>query len=126
MVILAKEDKEKGQVENSSPGRHDMYEVRPIPYLPHTVEDRKEMLDFLGVSSVEDLLKHVPKSLRDFDLKIPPGKSEIEIIEEFKRLADKNVALTDQISFCGGGVYHRYIPAVVSEVISKGVYSLSA
>lgn len=97
-------------------------QMRPIPYLPHTMEDRREMLDFLGVKSVDDLLKGIPKELRNFSLNIPPGKSEIEIVEDFLKLSAKNLSLTKQISFCGGGVYHRFIPSVVNEVISRGEF----
>lgn len=96
--------------------------MRPIPYLPHTNEDRKEMLDFLGVKSIEDLLTHIPKELRNFELNLPKGKSEIEILEEYKKLSAKNLPLHEQISFCGGGVYHRYIPSVVGEIISKSEF----
>ncbi len=96
--------------------------MRPIPYLPHTNEDRRQMLDFLGINSMDDLLKSIPKELRDFELNLPNGKSEIEITEEFRKLSNKNVSLTEQISFCGGGVYHRYIPSVVGEILSKGEF----
>ena len=96
--------------------------MRPIPYLPHTNEDRKEMFDFLGIKSIDDLLNHIPKELRNFELNIPDGKSEIEITEEFRKLSNKNVSLSEQISFCGGGVYHRYIPSVVGEILSKGEF----
>ena len=37
--------------------------MRPIPYLPHTNEDRKEIFDSLGIKSIEDLLNHIPKEL---------------------------------------------------------------
>lgn len=93
---------------------------RPIPYLPHTNEDRKEMLDFLGISSFEDLVKSIPAKLRDFDLNIPSGKSEIEIFEEFRKITEKNTSLNEQASFIGGGVYNRYIPSVVGEILGKG------
>ena len=96
--------------------------MRPIPYLPHTNEDRKEIFDFLGIKSMDDLLKNIPKELRDFELNLPNGKSEIEITEEFRKLSKKNVSLSEQIAFCGGGVYHRYIPSVVGEILSKGEF----
>lgn len=96
--------------------------MRPIPYLPHTNEDRKEMFDFLGVKSIDDLLTSIPKELRDFKLDIPNGKSEIEIVEEFSKIASRNLPLTKQASFCGGGVYHRFIPSVVGEILSRGEF----
>ncbi len=94
-------------------------EIRPIPYLPHTDMDRNEMLSFLGVNSIEDLLKNIPSELKNFKLDLPQGKSELEVIEEFENLAQKNVPMSKQISFCGGGVYNRFIPSVVNEIISK-------
>lgn len=119
MEILEEENKNKVDSFAFTPMSSN---IRPIPYLPHTFEDRKEMLDFLGVDSIEDLLWHIPKELRNFDLNIPRGKSEIEIAEEFRKFSKNNVSLTGQVSFCGGGVYHRFIPAVVNEVISRGEF----
>lgn len=101
---------------------HAPFSMRPIPYLPHTDEDRKEMLEAIKAGSIEDLLKSVPKELRDFDLNLPSGKSEIEILDKFHELSVKNKPLHKQISFIGGGVYHRYIPSVVLDVISKGEF----
>lgn len=118
METLAKNLKKEFETTNSKL----QTPMRPIPYLPHTKEDRKEMLDYLGVSSIEDLLKSIPRELRNFELNIPSGKSEIEILDEFHKLASKNHPLHKQISFCGGGVYHRYIPSVVGEIISKGEF----
>ena len=123
METIIKEHKDK--IENLSSAvcnPQSALPARPIPYLPHTAEDRKEMLDSIGVKSQEELLKSIPKELRNFDLNIPSGKSEIEIIEKFHELSIKNHPLHKQISFCGGGVYHRYIPSVVGEVLSKGEF----
>ena len=95
---------------------------RPIPYLPHTDSDRQEMLKELGLGSIEELLRSVPRELRNFVLDLPQGKSELEITEEFRKLSNKNVSLVEQISFCGGGVYHRFIPSVVNEILSRGEF----
>ena len=126
METIAKKHKEEnGKMEDSKSvitNPKSTIPSRPIPYLPHTDEDRKEMLDFLEASSVEDLLKTIPKELRNFELKIPKGKSEIEINEEFHKLSSKNLPLHKQISFCGGGVYHRFIPSVINEILSKSEF----
>lgn len=123
MEITTKENKEK-TIDFKSKIQNPNSEIpmRPIPYLPHTDKDRKEILDFLKVKSIEDLLGSIPKELRDFDLNLPKGKSEIEILDKFHELSVKNKPLHKQISFCGGGVYHRYIPSVVLDVISKGEF----
>ena len=128
METLARQSKEKKQNEKVTTSVSDIENdksnsgMRPIPYLPHTDKDRAEMLEFLGVDSIDGLLTSIPKELRKFDLHIPPGKSEIEITEEFHKLSSKNIPLSKQISFCGGGVYHRFIPSVVNEILSKGEF----
>ena len=122
-TILKNLKEHKNQKESSSDSKlktRNSKQKRPIPYLPHTDEDRREMLDFLGVQTIDDLLKSIPKELRNFELNIPRGKSEIEIIEDFLKLSAKNISLNKQISFCGGGVYNRFVPSVVGEIISKG------
>ena len=120
METITKDKIEKAKETASKAGLNQKSTMRPIPYLPHTEEDRKEILESLGIKSFEDLISAIPKELRDFELKVPEGKSELEITEEFRRLSNKNIALSEQISFCGGGIYHRFIPSVVGEVISNG------
>lgn len=116
MVLLAKENKEKVNKPYSDA------KLRPIPYLPHTHKDREEMFNALNITSIENLLDHIPKELRKFELNLPEGKSEIEIMKEFQNFSKKNISLSDQISFCGGGVYNRYIPSVINEILSKGEF----
>ncbi len=126
MKTVAKNDKQQEDKLNTSGASFQNPEstisMRPIPYLPHTEEDRNEILKFLGRSSMEDLLTHIPKELRDFELNIPKGKSELEITNEFRKLSQKNTPLYKQASFCGGGVYNRFIPSVVGEILSKGEF----
>jgi len=122
MTVKNMELKAKKIEDPKKEGPKSKAKTRPIPYLPHTENDRKEMLNFLGINSIEDLLTTIPKDLRNFDLNLPTGISEQEITEEFQRLSRKNKSLNEQISFCGGGVYHRYIPSVVGEIISKGEF----
>ena len=121
-AIIENYKNEAERLENKYKGKSSNLTMRPIPYLPHTDQDREEMMDFLGIKSMEDLLKCVPNELRNFKLNLPNGISEQEIFAEFNRLAKKNISLNEQISFCGGGVYNRYIPSVVLEIISRGEF----
>ena len=52
-----------------------------MPYLPHTEADRREMLEVIGVSSVEELFHDVPASFRFPELKLPKAASELEILD---------------------------------------------
>ena len=63
-------------------------------YFPHTEEDIQQMLDRIGVSSLEDLYCDVPQEYifkGEFDL--PEALSEQEIREYFESLAAKNTKL---------------------------------
>ncbi|MBI3667538.1 MAG: glycine dehydrogenase, partial [Acidobacteria bacterium] len=60
-------------------------------YLPKSDSERREMLDSMGLASMEDLYAHLPADLRrKRPLDIPPGKSEYEIIEYFQERAAEN------------------------------------
>ena len=48
-------------------------------YLPHTEEIRKEMLESIGLSSVDDLFKNIdPKVRVKGKLNLPEGLDELE------------------------------------------------
>jgi glycine dehydrogenase subunit 1 len=90
-----------------------------MPYLVHSETDRQEMLDALGVRSLDDLLVDVPNGLRLERLELEAGLSEFETMARVRELAARNRVFEDRLWFAGGGVYRRFIPAAVSAVISK-------
>ncbi|MBC6295708.1 aminomethyl-transferring glycine dehydrogenase subunit GcvPA [Listeria sp. FSL L7-1517] len=92
-------------------------------YLPMTEQDEKEMLDTIGVGSVDDLFQDIPEKIRfkrEYDLK--PAKSEPALLRELSKLASKNANTTEYASFLGAGVYSHYIPTVVDHVISRSEF----
>jgi glycine dehydrogenase subunit 1 len=90
-----------------------------LPYLVHSPEDRAAMLETVGVHSMEDLLVDIPQSLRMESLDLPRGLSEFETMAEISSLAARNRVYPDRLTFRGGGVYRRFIPAAVAAVTSK-------
>ncbi|EOR21682.1 glycine dehydrogenase subunit 1 [Niallia nealsonii AAU1] len=59
-------------------------------YLPMTVQDQKEMLEVIGVSSVEELFSDIPEKVRfQGDYQIKPAKSESALLKELTKLAQK-------------------------------------
>jgi len=89
-------------------------------YLPLTDLDRKEMLNTIGVDSIEELLQDIPGSVYIKDkLNLPNPLSEPELIGYFSKLARKNINLSSVISFLGGGVYNHFIPAAVREILKR-------
>lgn len=89
-------------------------------YVPASEEETREMLDFLGLSSLDDLYRDVPKEVYHKELPLPHGKSEMEVLREMKGLGQKNRPFTT--IFRGAGAYDHYIPAIVKQVISKEAF----
>jgi glycine dehydrogenase subunit 1 len=77
------------------------------------------MLESIGVKSLDDLLVDIPESLRIGGLDLPEGLSEYETLSQIASLAARNRVFPDRLTFRGGGVYCRFIPAAVAAVTSK-------
>ncbi|MAX09297.1 MAG: aminomethyl-transferring glycine dehydrogenase [Candidatus Marinimicrobia bacterium] len=95
-----------------------------MKYIQNTDSDIQKMLDSIGVSSFEDLLKLiVPEKLRLKDkLNIGEPKSELDLIIDTDNIKRKNKALT---CYDGGGVYDHYIPSVVDFISSRSEFYTS-
>ncbi len=91
-----------------------------FPYIPHTREDEKEMLEVVGLDSLEDLFNDIPKELRlSKELDMPKAKSELEVTSYLKGLASKNSTVDELTCFLGAGAYDHYIPSVIDHIISR-------
>ena len=77
------------------------------------------MLEAIGVESMNDLLVDIPQSLRLESLQLPNGLSELETMAQVSALAGRNRVYADRLTFRGGGMYRRFIPAAVAAVTSK-------
>lgn len=92
-------------------------------YLPQTDQDKREMLETLGISSVEELFADIPEEVRfKGSLPIPPALSEPELVKYFTGLANQNVNFTTHVSFLGAGVYQHYIPSTVNHMLLRGEF----
>ncbi|MPZ22813.1 MAG: aminomethyl-transferring glycine dehydrogenase subunit GcvPA [Dehalococcoidia bacterium] len=92
------------------------------PYIPNTDEDRKTILDRLGIESADELFEEIPAAYRDPAIALPPQLSEQELLAELSRLAWENVFPEKPISFLGAGAYRHYSPSVVSHIINRGEF----
>lgn len=92
-------------------------------YLPNTPADQKEMLESIGVDSVEALFSDIPEELRlKRELNIGAPMSEIELSAHMKKLSGKNLSLDDVTCFLGAGAYDHYIPAVIKHITSRSEF----
>jgi glycine dehydrogenase subunit 1 len=84
------------------------------------------MLDTIGVKSLEDLFKDVPKKHRFPTLNLPPALTEMEAAVELGELSLGNENIrTDLVSFLGAGAYNHYIPAAVEAILRRGEFYTS-
>lgn len=88
-------------------------------FTPHTEADIREMLDAIGLDSVDDLFSDVPTAFRD-ELDLPPAASEYEALRDVETLARKNTSGLPM--FLGAGAYDRIVPAAVGAMLSRGEY----
>ncbi len=91
-----------------------------MPYIPHTPDEIREMLDVIGVDDVADLFADIPEDLRLKTLNLPRGATEMAVREAMECLAAKN--RTDMVSFLGGGFYDHYVPAGSDLLLSRGEF----
>ena len=86
-------------------------------FLVHNEKTTQEMCEAIGISEVEDLFKQIPQSVRMSELDLPEGLSEMETQRKVKNLAKSNKS--DFISFLGGGIYNKFVPACINQVASR-------
>ncbi len=92
-------------------------------YLPMTSQDRKEMLQTVGVETVEALFSDIPAAVRfNRRLNIPAALDEPALLRHMRRLAGKNADFDQYVSFLGAGVYDHHIPVVINHVISRSEF----
>ncbi|HWL22891.1 MAG TPA: aminomethyl-transferring glycine dehydrogenase subunit GcvPA [Ureibacillus sp.] len=92
-------------------------------YLPMTETDKKEMLETIGIESIDELFSDIPEKVRfKGSLNIPEAKSESALLKELKQLASKNSDTDTNVSFLGAGIYNHYKPIIVDHVISRSEF----
>ena len=92
-------------------------------FIPNTDRDRQQMLEAIGVDSVEDLFADIPEKVRlKGKMDLPSGMSEAELFAHMQSLANRNTNMGDYISFLGAGAYDHYVPAVVGHVMNRSEF----
>src|SRR5215216_1411854 len=92
-------------------------------YTSATDQDRKEMLDAIGVGSVDDLFEQIPEGVRlNRALELPDGMSEDEVNRHLTALAARNRHADDEVTFLGAGMYDHYVPALIDSIITRSEF----
>jgi glycine dehydrogenase subunit 1 len=95
-------------------------------YLPHTPQDRADMLAKIGAESIDDLFADIPvgKRLKN-PLDLPPHKSELEVTRHLRGISRKNHVAADGPFFVGAGAYRHSVPAMVDHIIQRSEFLTS-
>jgi len=90
-------------------------------YAPHTQRDIAQMLDAVGVGSLEALLAVPPELALRAELDIVPALSEYAIGRRFDAIARKNTGIGYR-SFLGAGAYRHYAPPAITALAMRGEF----
>jgi len=89
-------------------------------YITNTPDQRREMLQQCGISSIDELFECIPQEVRPKSFNLPAGKSELEVQSYFEKMAQRNI--TGLTTFLGGGIYDHFIPAAVNALSSRSEF----
>jgi glycine dehydrogenase subunit 1 len=91
-----------------------------MPFIPHTADDARRMLDAVGVASLDGLFDEIPSPLRAGELTgVPPGMAEMEVAGLMGTRARQDA---NAVSFLGAGAYEHHIPAAVWQLATRGEF----
>jgi glycine dehydrogenase subunit 1 len=91
-----------------------------MPFIPHTDQEISQMLEAIGVDSIDDLFDEIPAHLRASRLEaVPEGMNEMEVSRLMHERADSN---TRALCFMGAGAYQHHVPAAVWEITTRGEF----
>src|SRR3954468_20745066 len=92
-------------------------------YISNASQDVQEMLEVIGVDSIDKLFETIPDEVKLTALLDIPGPwSEIESRRWFRELAARNKTAVDHLSFLGAGAYAHYQPACIDQLLLRGEF----
>ena len=95
------------------------------PYLPNSESRTKqEMLDVVGVPTIEDLYEQIPPDhCLQRALNLPDALvSELELRRHLSEILARNDSCHDNLSFLGGGCWQHYVPAICDEIAGRSEF----
>ncbi len=91
-----------------------------MPFIPHSENEVKQMLDTIGISSIGELFDEIPDDLRAKDLAgVPDAINEMDLGRLMAERARKDAG---NLCFIGAGAYEHHIPAVVWDLTMRGEF----
>jgi glycine dehydrogenase subunit 1 len=95
-----------------------------MSYTPHTDADERQMMDAIGIRSIDELFNDIPEKFRlKSALDLPSALSEQEVAKLLKGYASQNEV--PRLTLMGAGAYHHYVPAVVGHIVARSEFYTS-
>lgn len=92
-------------------------------YLPMTEQDRSEMQQAIGISSVDELFADIPEKVKlKRPLQVSAAMSEQALLKYMKRLSSQNADMEQYACFLGAGIYDHHIPVVINHMLSRSEF----
>lgn len=104
-----------------------MREATAHPYMANSVAAiQREMLDSIGVESIEELFEQIPEDHRVIrPLNLPPALGEAELRRHLVGILAKNRTTEQNLNFLGAGSWQHHVPAVCDEVVRRNEWLTS-
>jgi glycine dehydrogenase subunit 1 len=91
-----------------------------MPFIPHTEQDIREMLDAIGAADLDALFDEIPPGLKVDSLPgVPPALGEMAVQRLMRERAAQDAG---GLNFIGAGAYEHHIPAAVWEITTRGEF----
>ena len=84
-----------------------------------------EMLQELGLKSVDELFADIPKDVRSGGLRLPEGMSELDLKRSLETMLSSNRHAETMLNFLGAGIYNHYIPSAVKMIVGRSEFITS-
>ncbi len=91
-----------------------------MPFIPHTKDEIRQMLDTIGVDRIDELFDEIPAELINEKLDyVPAAMNEAGIRRLSRQRAEDD---GHYINFIGAGAYEHHIPAAVWQIATRGEF----
>jgi glycine dehydrogenase subunit 1 len=91
-------------------------------YLPHTPDEIRAMLEAVGLSSLDDLFRSIPREARlDRPLELAPALDEVSLMRHLDELSRQNRAAS-MLSFLGAGAYEHHFPPAADQLLLRSEF----
>ncbi len=91
-----------------------------MPFIPHTDNDIRTMLEAIGAPDMDALFEEIPANLRSPGLPgVPPALNEMEV---GRLMADFAARDGRPLNFIGAGAYEHHIPSAVWAIVTRGEF----